>query len=271
MNDLSGMNYFGGKSRPQIREWLNGLIPHRPEGLYCEPFAGMLGLLLSRPKAKNEVVNDLESDIVNFWRVVGDTKKYRHLERMVKYTHHSKELYGEAMDIITGKEEADDVKTAWALYVALHHGVSHTLTGQGWGAVYKSHSTHPGGHAFARKIETLHQRMKNVQLHNCDAVDFLDRIAQYDAATVYCDPPYHTATSGYKVALDVEAFTAALKKQCGRCAISGYGDEWDHLGWHKVEKKIYFSHFGSAAKRKNEGRTECLWLNYPPCVQQTLF
>ena len=88
-NDLTAMKYFGGKSRYQIRAWLNGLIPHNPRGLYCEPFAGMLGLLLSRPIAKQEVVNDLESHIINFWRVIGDEDKYKRLERQTRYTHHS--------------------------------------------------------------------------------------------------------------------------------------------------------------------------------------
>ena len=34
--------------------WITSLLPQRAGVLYCEPFAGMLGVLLQRPPSKSE-------------------------------------------------------------------------------------------------------------------------------------------------------------------------------------------------------------------------
>lgn len=59
--------YFGGKSRIASEVWARfGDTPN-----YCEPFAGSLAVLLSRPHApKTETVNDLDCYLANFWRAV---------------------------------------------------------------------------------------------------------------------------------------------------------------------------------------------------------
>lgn len=41
--------------------------PHRS---YLEPFAGSLAVLFSKPRSAIETVNDIDGDIVNFFRVL---------------------------------------------------------------------------------------------------------------------------------------------------------------------------------------------------------
>ena len=39
---------------------------------YVEPFAGSLAVLLAKPRSKMETVNDLDGDLMTFWRVLRD-------------------------------------------------------------------------------------------------------------------------------------------------------------------------------------------------------
>ena len=58
--------YPGGKTR-----LLKRILPLIPEhSRYIEPFAGGLAVLLAKPRAKVEGINDLDSDIINFYRYV---------------------------------------------------------------------------------------------------------------------------------------------------------------------------------------------------------
>ncbi len=59
--------WFGGKSRAADLIWSRlGDVPN-----YCEPFAGSLAVLLSRPTpAGTETINDLDCYLANFWRAL---------------------------------------------------------------------------------------------------------------------------------------------------------------------------------------------------------
>jgi DNA adenine methylase len=56
----------GGKSR-----LLHAILPHlRPHRCYVEPFAGGLAVLLAKPRSPVEVINDINGDLVTFYRCV---------------------------------------------------------------------------------------------------------------------------------------------------------------------------------------------------------
>jgi hypothetical protein len=61
--------YFGGKTRllagPDRRPAAARLHDH-----YVEPFAGSLAVLLAKPRSPMETVNDLDGDLMTFWRVL---------------------------------------------------------------------------------------------------------------------------------------------------------------------------------------------------------
>ena len=43
------------------------------------------------------------------------------------------------------------------------------------------------------KVEALSQRLKYVQLENCDALKLVERTVDLEYATLYLDPPYPTS------------------------------------------------------------------------------
>ena len=67
--------WMGGKRRLAAT-----LVPMIPEHVcYVEPFAGAGGLFFNKPESKVEVINDINFDLINLYRVV----KY-HFEELIK-------------------------------------------------------------------------------------------------------------------------------------------------------------------------------------------
>src|SRR5437879_10306538 len=63
--------WYGGKFNH-----LNWLLPLLPEcHHYCEPFAGSAAVLLNREPSPVETYNDIEGEIVNFFRVLRSKKE----------------------------------------------------------------------------------------------------------------------------------------------------------------------------------------------------
>ena len=121
---------------------------------------------------------------------------------------------------------------------------------------------------FAPRVPRLAERMKGVRLLNLPANDLLEEIVDDDQAVIYCDPPYRDASSyAYAVVkLDRDHTFDLLRSQRGRVAISGYGDEWDDLGWHRHEFETLTMMMPGD---QPSPRTEVLWTNYRPDQQIT--
>src|SRR5438552_4674528 len=66
----SPFKWVGGKSR--LRKAIIDLLP--PHTCYVEPFAGAAWVLFGKPPSDVEVLNDIDQELVNFFRVV----KYRY-------------------------------------------------------------------------------------------------------------------------------------------------------------------------------------------------
>lgn len=60
--------FFGGKQR--IADQIADLLPEHRH--YVEPFCGGLSVLLAKPPADLETINDPDADLVTFWRMLRD-------------------------------------------------------------------------------------------------------------------------------------------------------------------------------------------------------
>lgn len=226
--------------------------------MYVEPFAGMAGVMMARGKAGTEILNDINVRVINWWLAVRDHHmEFRHL---VHYTPHSERLYREA------KTQMDDenlplVRRALAFHITVGQGMS---SGDGHGTFQTNYNPSVGSVNSwrAERVDALYERIRSVQIYERDAIELLSGIADMPYAVIYCDPPYQSAVTGpYRYGdIDKDELTAALQAQKGFVAISGYGDEWAHLGW-RCETK-------SALRRqingRGEKRIEKLWLNQNP-------
>ncbi|HRJ37017.1 MAG TPA: DNA adenine methylase, partial [Flavobacteriales bacterium] len=84
------ITYYGGK-----QALLKHLIPLIPSHkIYCEPFFGGGALFFAKPPSEVEIINDINSEVVNFFRVA--KTKFDALQKEVRASLHSRELYKKA-------------------------------------------------------------------------------------------------------------------------------------------------------------------------------
>src|SRR5699024_3629407 len=90
---------YGGKTTlaPKIAK----LLPAHDH--YVEPFAGSLAVLLAKPRSKIETVNDLDEDLMTFWRVLREQPEA--LERQARLTPYSRKEMNIAFQELSNRDE----------------------------------------------------------------------------------------------------------------------------------------------------------------------
>jgi DNA adenine methylase len=115
--------YLGSKVR--LAPWIVSHMP--PHRAYVEPFAGTAAVLLAKPRATHEVLNDRDGNVVTFFRVLRDHPE--DLLRVCTLTPYARDEFEAArLD-----EDLDDLERARRFWVR---------TTQSFG---KSHRDNTGG------------------------------------------------------------------------------------------------------------------------------
>ncbi|WP_370017835.1 DNA adenine methylase [Planotetraspora sp. GP83] len=82
---------------------------------YVEPFAGSLAVLLARKPSRLETVNDLDRDLMTFWKVLRE--RPTELARVCALTPHSRaeqeSAYGDLSDLDEHRTAADRLRDGW--------------------------------------------------------------------------------------------------------------------------------------------------------------
>ena len=259
MGKCRSLPYYGGKRGYGLAEWIAGYLPVDDDIAYIEPFAGMAGVLLARPAVKIEILNDLNGRVVNWWRAVRDEPD--EFGWLVENTPFSRAEFEWAIASLDDKW-LTPLRRALAFHIAVHQSIMH---GDGSPGFRRCLTAAVGsmGRFDRADITRLADRLRTVQLESVDALDLLWRTAGNEGCAVYADPPYPTAdTSAYAVdRVDIDALAAALQAQSGAVAVSGYGSEWDCLGWHKETKPALRRNVAPGPGKTGDPRTETLWLN----------
>lgn len=265
---VGSLPYYGGKSPSSTNKtgpWIAKMLGNPARGeFYIEPFAGMLGVLLSRAPADTELASDLDERIVTWWRVLQTQPE--ELNHIIETTPHSAAEFQRAIGVVAVPKKHSDIEVATAVSVLLTQGVVNSLH-----KPLFSRWKGPGGGSFrcfvGDRLLAVYERIKDVVLEVRPASETLAWSAKFSNATVYCDPPYSSAdTSPYAFAADKDELVDLMRAQNGRVAISGYGDEWDLLGWQRHEKKVN-AHSGALHSRAPK-RVEVLWTNFEPVHHQ---
>ena len=272
---LTALPYYGGKSNAsgassRVGPWVASMLPTDCES-YVETHAGMLGVMLARRAAPNEVANDLNGRIVNWWLCVRDHNE--ELIDLFEATPISDDLFADYRSSLDeGEPLMRALKFMYVVVYGVMHGDGHGSQRPATNTTRNNHSTH--AKPLPAKIRALRQRTLDIHFTNRPAIDLLDRFKNASDAVIYVDPPYRTSyTHPYAIVrFDDDETLALLRRQAGRVAVSGYGDEWDGLldsGWHRFEYRTHITVAGRVG-RKLTGRTEVLWTNYKPEVQEAL-
>ena len=249
------LKYPGAKNR--ISNWICEYIPKHK--VYCEPFLGSGAVFFNKEPAYNEILNDLDDEVYNFFKIL--RTHHDELIRLINLTSYSRREYESAY---LGSAESD-LERARLFAVKCWQGF-------GAGNKYKNGfrrgigitSPNPAG-MWGKLPETLvkaAERLKNVQIENKNAIELIKSLRGKETF-IYIDPPYLQRTRkkylyNFEMSDDehIELLDVILKSDC-KIMISGYENSlYDEKlkGWRKVTK--------NTTAECSVKRIEILWMNY---------
>lgn len=255
------LRYYGGKWN--LAPWI---ISHFPQHTnYVEPCGGAASVLLQKPRSLLETYNDINGNVVNFFRVLRDQPD--ELIRKIRLTPWSRKEYE------SHNQKTDDpvewARQFWMLcWISVQGGSHASVFGSHWRSIRHADSRTgtppPKDGIDIAHLEVIAERLKWVQI---DCIDWQDAVAKYDNrdALFYFDPPYVPDTRGnskrYAHEWDRQDHIEAadiLHDVTGMVVISGYAcdlyaDLCETNGWHRVNKEAQTNSGGK--------RIESLWLS----------
>ena len=261
--------WYGGKY--SHLDWLLPLLPNSRQ--YCEPFAGSAAVLLNRSPALVETYNDLDGEVVNFFRVLRDNSD--ELIRLISLTPFSREEYFTA--IYDDTKNISDVERARQFYIRARQtrtGLAQKASLGRW-ANCKNTSRAGMSGVVSRwlggvdALEAIAERLLRVQIENRPALDIINLYDDRETL-FYCDPPYLPVTRGDTNAYAYEMdeiqyyeFAKVINNCKGLVAVSGY----DHPLMNEFFKKGKWVKSFEEEKpihSTKDIRQEVLWTNYNP-------
>jgi len=263
------ISYYGGK-----QSLLSHILPLIPEHrIYTEAFFGGGAVFFAKTPSESEIINDIDSMVVNFYRVV--KTDFDKLQSKVVNTLFSRVTYVVAKSIYRIPHLFEPIQQAWAFYVATNMGFSCNISSWGYDKYGKRVAS------FRNKKlafdTTIVDRLENTQIESHDACKVIESRDTIDTFH-YVDPPYVSDKlpkpvdqghySGY-TEKDFARLLDTLSKVKGKFMLSSYPSTLldRHIqrnGWHviSIDKPLTASK-GKLGKPRTKRKTELLITNYP--------
>jgi DNA adenine methylase len=257
--------WYGGKF--SHLDWLLPLLPQCHH--YCEPFGGAAAVLINRTPSPVETYNDIDGDLVNFFRILRDDTE--NLVKAIALTPFSREEF--YLSINDNEEIITDLERARRFFVRARQartGLAQTATLGRWSNCKNTSRAGMSGvvSRWLGSIDSLPEiaeRLLRVQIENRPAIEIIKLYDNPDTL-FYCDPPYIHATRGDSKAYGFEMdeqehleLAQVLKSTSGKAAVSGYRcplmDEL-YKGWNRFDANPKKCH------SIKEIRQESVWMNY---------
>ena len=212
MNAQPIIPWIGGKRR--LASQILAVFPDHT--CYVEPFCGAAAIFFSKEPVKAEVLNDINGDLVNLYRVV-----QHHLEEFVRqfrWALSSRQLFEWAK--ITQPTTLTDIQRAARFFYLQKLAFGGKVDGQTFGTA----TTAPARLNLLRIEEDLsaaHLRLNAVTVENLPWATCLER---YDRphTLVYMDPPYW-GTVGYGVPFELAQYdrmAELMRSMKGKAVVS---------------------------------------------------
>lgn len=233
------------------------------DDLYCEPFCGGAAVFFAKEPARAEVLNDLNGELINFYKVV--KTDFAELKKEISVTLHSRELHRRACVVCQNPDMFRPVKRAWALWF-LANICYNNIIGSTFGIDKKGGVTRKLANKRRDFSEEFARRLENVRLESRDALSVIES-CDTDASFFYVDPPYVGADQGHYKGYSNEDFAALLNllsRIKGKFLLSSYPNDTlteyvEKYGW---VTKIFDMHCSASNREGNPRKCEVLTANY---------
>jgi DNA adenine methylase len=266
----SPVTYYGGKTG-MAKAIVAPMPAHR---CYLEPFFGSGAVLFAKSRCTHEIVNDIDSAVVTFFRVLRD--RLPELEAACALTPYARDEWRLADCDEPG---LDDIEKARRWWTRVNQSFAKTAGHRtGW-SISTARTQAPPWSTIGRlgRFEAAAERLTGVTIDNRDAATLIDSAATADTV-IYADPPYLQSTrrsdrtaeySDYRHELDDdghERLAEVLNRTPAKVILSGYPSPvYDSLyaGWATVDRAVTVASSNAATVTRGS-RTERLWLNFDP-------
>jgi DNA adenine methylase len=180
-----------GNKKKIAKEIQKHFPPHR---LYIEPFFGAGGMFFNKPKAKYNMLNDLDGDVFNLFQLVMNQKE--ELEK----AFYIMPIHSDLLDYWKNNKETEPIKKALR-FLFLSNMTTNTTGDLRRNGFSKDKSVCLN--SISNISDYLHE--SNARFWNEDFRVFIDRIMlrgderplQDNDTFIYCDPPYLGTANNY--------------------------------------------------------------------------
>ena len=266
---ITPLPWYGSKSRHL--PWLLPLLPQCKH--YVEPFGGSAVVLLNRDPSPIETYNDINGEVVNFFRVLRDQPN--ELITAIELTPSSREEFALAIYDTAELTPLERARRFCVLCQQAFGAAGNIATLSFWSSsvthTFRGMSTTVSRVlAKQQNLAYVAQRLLTVQIEDRPALDCIKRYDSPDTL-FYCDPPYVHETrrknfnySNNEMTTEEHKELAALLNSVqGKVALSGYeGDLYNDLYLSPKWTKHYDKRKGTTAAKNRSARQEVLWVNY---------
>lgn len=178
--DRSFLSWIGGKSK--LRKTIIDLMPEHHA--YVEVFGGAGWVLFGKPQSPVEVYNDLNSELVNLFRIVRN--RLGAFKRRQHFLLASREEYVAFQKAMQEGKFKSNIDRAIAFYYLIKNSFgSGIVTGWGFGP-----NRGPKYQSSLDFLEAARDRLRDVYIDN---ISFERLVPNWDRKTTlfYCGPPYY--------------------------------------------------------------------------------
>ena len=181
----------GGKRA--LAKTLVEMIAATPHDRYVEPFVGMGGVFFRRrARPKMEVVNDINRDVVNLFRIL--QRHYQQFLDVLKWQVCSRAEFERLVSI--DPDTLTDLERAARFLYLQKTSFGGKAVGQHFGIAFQG-SARFDLTKLVPMLEDVHERLCGVLI---ERLSYADCITKYDSrpgTLFYCDPPYWGCTDDY--------------------------------------------------------------------------
>ncbi|KAA3658041.1 MAG: DNA adenine methylase [Chloroflexi bacterium] len=266
--------WYGGKF--SHLDWLLPLLPKTTH--YCEPFGGSAAVLINRHPSPVETFNDIDGELVNFFRVLR-TQKEELLEAIGLTPFSREELRIAVNDSLEGIADLERARRFFVRARQVRTGLAQTASEGRWAHCKLTSRAGMAG-AVSRWLGSVEglseiaQRLLRVQIENEPALKVIKRFDSPETL-FYCDPPYvhesRSDTQAYAYEMsdeDHRQLAEVLNNVQGKVALSGYHSPLMkelYGDWTFIEAPTKKAHStNTRPDTTKQTRTEVLWINYSP-------
>lgn len=230
--------------------------------IYIEPFFGAGGMFFNKPKAKYNILNDLDSDVYNLFQVVSDQMEE------LKRAFRSMPVHQDLWEHWKKNPETDPIQKALRFLFLSNYG----YLGNAKTLRYLSGNT---SKLIYENISRTNEFIFGCEFMNCDFRDIFRKLSlksdrEKHNTFVYCDPPYLGTDNNYAHGFsqqDSSDLFDVLESSGVRFAIS----EFDHpfILEQAKQRQLHCIEIGQRRNISNR-RVEILVTNYTT-TQLSLF